>query len=178
MIQLRRITQIDDPALDQLVNLYILSFPEEERRDLSQLNKMIQSVPNMFFNAVEMDGELCGLAVYWDFDDFYYLEHLAVFPEKRNHKLGGQVLNHWRDNLKKMRIMEVEPAEDELTTRRVKFYQRNGYQILDKDYVQLSYRKDEGVAPLWIMASDESEQLPRFVQIIKDKAYREPLKFL
>ena len=79
MIQLRRITQVNDPDLSRLMDLYELSFPEEERRDRQQLFRMIELVPDMSFNAVEDNGELCGLTIYWDLGDFYYMEHLAVF---------------------------------------------------------------------------------------------------
>ena len=53
MIQLRRITQVNDPDLSRLMDLYILSFPEEERLDEKQLFRMIETVPEMSFNAVE-----------------------------------------------------------------------------------------------------------------------------
>ena len=59
MIQLRRITQVNDPDLSRLMDLYILSFPEEERRDEKQLFRMIETVPEMSFNAVEENEELC-----------------------------------------------------------------------------------------------------------------------
>ena len=35
----------------------------------------------MHFNAIETDGVLAGLFIYWDMRDFYYLEHLAVSPQ-------------------------------------------------------------------------------------------------
>ena len=178
MLQLRRITQIEDSVLDRLIELYKLSFPEEERRDIPQLKQMILELPEMYFNAIELDDVLCGLAVYWDFADFYYLEHLAVFPEMRNHKIGKQVLDYWKKNLQKMRILEVEPAEDEMTCRRIAFYERTDLQILTKDYVQPSYRKEEDSCSLWIMGSEENENLDSFIQIIKTRAYREPLKYL
>lgn len=96
MIQLRRITQVNDPDLSRLMDLYILSFPEEERRDEKQLFRMIETVPEMSFNAVEENGELCGLSVFWDLGEFYYMEHLAVFPEMRNRKIGQQILDYWK----------------------------------------------------------------------------------
>ena len=110
MIQLRRITQVNDPDLSRLMDLYILSFPEEERRDEKQLFRMIETVPEMSFNAVEENGELCGLSVFWDLGEFYYMEHLAVFPEMRNRKIGQQILDYWKNHLPKLQILEAEPA--------------------------------------------------------------------
>ena len=60
----------------------------------------------MYFNAIECDGELSGMFVYWDIGDFYYLEHLAVFPEMRNKKIGQQVLDYVAEHLKGVRLLE------------------------------------------------------------------------
>lgn len=50
-----------------------------------------------------------------------------------------QVLNYVADHLKGIRLLEVEPMQDEMTTRRVRYYQRNGYQVLEEEYIQPSY---------------------------------------
>ena len=84
MMTLSRITSADDSRLNRLIPLYEESFPESERRKIGQLKRMIENHTPMYFNAIECDGELSGMFVYWDMGDFYYLEHLAVFPEMRN----------------------------------------------------------------------------------------------
>ena len=103
MIALRRITSTDDSTWNRLMTLYNESFPPEERRAVHQLEQMLAIVPEMFFNAVEENGLLCGLASYWDLGDFYYMEHLAVFPEMRNRKIGQQILAYWKDKRAAMR---------------------------------------------------------------------------
>ena len=140
MIQLRRITQVNDPDLSRLMDLYELSFPEEERRDREQLFRMLELVPDMSFNAVEDNGELCGLTIYWDLGDFYYIEAMAV--------------------------------------RRIGFYERNGFRVICKDYVQPSYRKDEDSCPLWIMGTDMPDDMQACIQNIKTNVYKETLKWL
>ena len=68
-----------------------------------RLKRMIENHAPMYFNAIECDGELSGMFVYWDMGDFYYLEHLAVFPEMRNKKIGQQVLDYVAEHLKGVR---------------------------------------------------------------------------
>ena len=172
MMNLIRITNPDDPALDRLIPLYEESFPEEERRAIGPLKELIRNQPAMCFNAVECDGELSGLFVYWNMDDFYYLEHLAVFPAMRNKKIGQQVLDFVAAHLKGLRLLEVEPTTDEMTTRRVNYYRRNGYEVLDKTYVQPSYHALEDACPLWIMGNEPSPRLAEFTDRIKEVAYR------
>lgn len=175
MMKLVRITSANDESLDRLIPLYEESFPAEERREIGQLNRMIETQPSMYFNAIECDGELCGLFVYWELQGFYYLEHLAVYPEMRNKKIGQQVLDHVATNLKGLRLLEVEPTEDEMTTRRVNYYRRNGYEVLDQTYVQPSYHEPKDACPLWIMGNEPTPRLAEFVETIKQEVYRNNL---
>lgn len=178
MIALRRITRAGDSAWNRLMTLYKESFPPEERRDMHQLEQMLAAVPEMFFNAVEEDGLLCGLASYWDLGDFYYMEHLAVFPEMRNRKIGQQILAYWQQHLHKPQLLEVEPAVEEMACRRIGFYERNGYAVLYKDYVQPSYTADEDACPLWIMGTDACPEIETYIERIKETVYRRPRALL
>lgn len=173
MIAITQITDVEDSTFLKLTTLYQEAFPEEERRDIAQLKELLQAEPAMYFNAVHCDGELAGLFVYWDFGSFYYLEHLAVFAEMRNKKIGQKILNWTREHLQGVRILEVEPAETEMATRRINYYRRNGYLILDKTYHQPSYRSGGEEFPLWIMGNraEDPETLKQQIQTIKEKVY-------
>ena len=174
MIALRRITSTDDSTWNRLMTLYNESFPPEERRAVHQLEQMLAIVPEMFFNAVEENGLLCGLASYWDLGDFYYMEHLAVFPEMRNRKIGQQILAYWKEHLNKPQLLEVEPAVEEMACRRIGFYERNGYKVLYKDYVQPSYTTNEEACPLWIMGTADCPEIETYIEQIKEIVYRRP----
>lgn len=173
MIQLIRITNPDDAYLKRLMPLYEESFPLEERRPVEQLKRLIKSTKIMHFNAVVLDEELCGLFVFWDFGTFCYLEHFAIYPHMRNKKIGQQVLDYVAENLPGLRLLEVEPAtDDEMAVRRVDYYRRNGYKVLEKDYIQPSYHKHEDACPLWIMGNEDSGSLPLYIEQIKEMVYR------
>lgn len=177
MVNLRRITSAEDKDFMKLAELYIEAFPPEERREISQLEKLLNSRPEMFCNAVECDGKLAGLFVYWNFGDFWYLEHLAVYADMRNHKIGQQVLDFAKDHLIGTRLLEVEPDDEDMAVRRIKYYQRNGYKILAKDYVQPSYDGVRPALPLWIMGNEEytdAALLRKHIETIKERVYFEP----
>ena len=140
MVTLKRITQAEDEAFRKLTALYTEAFPVEERREIGQLGELLHTEPAMYFNAVECDGQLAGLFVYWDFG----------------------------------RLLEVEPAETEMATRRIHYYERNGYRILDRNYLQPPYVKGGKDFPLWVMGNgsgQSAEVLNRQIQTIKDKVY-------
>ena len=166
---------MEDPQLPQVIVLYQQAFPASERREVNQLKRLIVGQSSMFFHVIEEGGKLAGLFVYWKLADFYYLEHLAVFPEMRNKKIGQQVLDYVAEHLKGVRLLEVEPTEDEMTTRRVNYYRRNGYEVLDKTYVQPSYHALEDACPLWIMGSEDSPRLAEQVERIKEEVYRQQI---
>lgn len=174
MLTLKRITNPEDAEFRELTELYTEAFPPEERREQKQLEEMLPIESAMFFNAVKYQGELAGLFVYWNFGTFYYLEHLAVFAEMRNQKIGQQILDWVKDHLKGCRLLEVEPADTEIAIRRIHYYQRNGYHILDKQYRQPSYTGEGEPFPLWIMGNEtdcKSDVLQEQIQQIKDKVY-------
>lgn len=170
-MNLRRITQAGDPDFKALTALYTEAFPAEERRETAQLGRMLEEEPRMHFHVVEIGGKRAGLFVYWDFGTFYYLEHLAVYPEMRNQKIGQQVLDWMREHLDGLRILEAEPAETDITTRRVRYYERNGYRILDKEYRQPSYRPGGEGCALWVMGNRTEEGLAEKLETIRQAVY-------
>lgn len=172
MIELRRIIQSSDKELQALTFLYREAFPEEERRDEEQLFRLIDQKEEMVFNAIESEGQLAGLFVYWKWKDFYYLEHLAVYPELRNQKIGQQLLDYVSTHLKGDRFLEVEPPLNEMAGRRISYYQRNGYEVVEKNYEQPSYDGKRKGLPLWIMCNHKEVNPENAIQIIKEEAYR------
>lgn len=174
MLDLIRITQSNDSRLEDLICLYQDAFPEEERRETAQLKKLIETEENMLMHAVEYDGELAGLCIFWNFGNFTYLEHLAVFPHLRNKKIGQQILNWIETSVPGLRLLEVEPADNEMASRRIGYYERNGYKILNRDYIQPSYKSAEDACTLWIMGNQESGDLETHIEQIKKHVYRNP----
>ena len=170
-MEIYRITDPSDYRMERLLNLYLESFPESERRSISQINHLIENQSNMYFNAIENDNILCGFFVYWKLDEIYYMEYLAIFKEIRNMKIGENLLI-WIDcNLEGLRIFEVEPPVDEITTRRVDFYKRNNYIVIDTHYKQPSYNGGLEEFPLWLMSNMKPNNLDQLIDVIKKSIY-------
>ena len=62
MVNLRRITSAEDKDFKKLAELYIEAFPPEERREISQLERLLKSRDEMFYNVVECDGLYTGIS--------------------------------------------------------------------------------------------------------------------
>lgn len=179
-MELRRITRMEDPQLAEVISLYQQAFPASERREVNQLKRLVTEQPAMFFHIITEGKKLAGLFIYWKLEDFYYLEHLAVYPEMRNQKIGQKVLDYIREHLLGEHLLEVEPAVDEMTSRRINYYRRNGYEVVEKQYRQPAYDDPEKSYPLWLMSNrigTDKRDLDRRIQIIKEEVYNKPCLF-
>lgn len=170
MVTLTRINSSENKEFIELIDLYVSAFPEEERRPVEMLRKMVDNGNRMRFNSIKCDGVLSGLFIYWEFEDFYFLEHLAIYDSMRNMKIGSQLLSYIGEHLKKEHVLEVERPETEIAARRIAYYERNGYKVADRNYMQPSYNCMDKSYPLWLMSSSGSVN-PEWVNDIKTYVY-------
>lgn len=156
---------------DRLKDIYVEAFPPEERREWDDMPvnddafafyALIDNGRDSIFEIVDnLDKSWCkpdlfncpecvvGLVTVWHFDAFRYIEHLAVSPSQRGRGIGAGVLSALEGPL----LLEVEPEETgEIACRRIAFYQRNGFHLLDADYVQPPYSPGLPEVPLKLMA--------------------------
>ena len=199
-MELFRITPGTIHLLGRLFPLYEEAFPEAERRTRGQLARMVARTGQMNFTAILMDpGSLeghgadgappgtggtfrgkavCGLFSYWDFGSFLYLEHLATFPGLRNRHIGGKALSHVGRRYPVPQLLEVEPPTGGMASRRVAYYGRNGFRVLERDYRQPPYSRTPGGKdgiPMWIMGRGTEGDIGEKIETIRKKAYIEPL---
>ena len=123
-----------------LWELYVDSFPPQERRSVDKHKEILLDPRFMPFDIYDEMNELVGLFYCWDCGEFIYGEHFAVFPKARNNGIGKQTI----DTIKKIAgnktiIIEVEPPVDDLTNRRVGFYKREGFHVTAHEYMHPSY---------------------------------------
>ena len=126
------------------------SFPRDERRSFEGQRSRFRR-PGYVMLGLEEDGRFIGFIAGWDFGDFMYGEHLAVEASRRNEGLGDLLLKEFLARYPKVFFIEVEPPEDELTRRRIGFYERNGFALNDYEYIQPSLGKGREPVPLKIM---------------------------
>ena len=73
--------------------------------------------------------------------------------------------------------LEVEPPENEMTTRRVGFYKRHGFFLNPYPYMQPSISKGRSPIPLLLMTSGSAIDTQAF-ETIKTLLYRRVYKAL
>lgn len=133
---------ITEQEFNMLQELYVDSFPPEERRPTEAI--IPSDSPEFAFYAIKEDsGSLLGLISLWRFAGFNYVEHFAINTSARNSGLGSKVLALIPEPI----VLEVEPAESNpMAERRIGFYKRNGFRVLDHKYIQPPY--SPGLSPV------------------------------
>ncbi len=171
-IQFNRV--INPADLDSISELYQDSFPPEERRDFFELKQLI-SEDELFINQIIIENKkVAGLCIFWVFSEFVFIEHLAVNPELRGIGIGEGTLSVLRDKFKVL-ILETELPFDEMSKRRIKFYERNGFGLLEQQYFQPSYGNNKPEVELKIMCTNKNisnEKLDEYLFQIWKKVYR------
>ena len=130
----------DKSRWSEVWKLYEESFPVAERRKAE--DHLSACNDNRFFPLSVWDGnQLIGLMFFWEWDNYRYLEHLAVNPDLRGHGYGTQLLNYLRES-KHTIILEIDPLINELSVRRLQFYERSGFTLTPYRFVHLPYQLD------------------------------------
>lgn len=151
MINFHLYRSANDKYLTYVLAFYEQSFPVDERRRIAKMLELIENEPRFHAHALFNDGELIGFFNYWDLDEFLYVEHFAIDPMKRGKNLGSEVLKSFVEQAGKPVILEVERPEDPIKERRIAFYQRHGFKLSQKPYMQPAYEEGQRSVPMYLM---------------------------
>ena len=137
-------------------NLLHESFPEEERRDDDMQRYNTDNNPLFTAYLITDDAENIGLITLWKLSGFLYVEHLATSPSVRNKGYGKMIMQALLHDFSDYTIvLEVELPEDDLSKRRIGFYERNGFKLCHKPYMQPPYRSGGTPIPMHVMYSGD-----------------------
>ncbi len=153
-IAIREIKASD--SLDYLWMEHLLteSFPSDEYRDLTQLRDYTDTLDIFHCCVIEKEGTPVGLLNYWDFGAWVYVEHFATLPSLRGTGIGARVLSLFNES--GTTVLEVELPTDEMSCRRIGFYRRSGFEVMDGEYIQPAYKPGSSPLPMKIMSRGHS----------------------
>ncbi len=168
MIWLEELT--NRKKISRIFNAYEKTFPEDERRSKAQFLELAEN-PDVFIYQLQTENGAIGYVVLWDLENYYFLEHFEVFEEFRNQKFGAEILGVLKQKFERI-ILESEPDSlDEIAKRRIGFYERNGFEIISKKYIQPSYGEGKNELPLYLMSCFEVEDLEKIIKKIHSIVY-------
>ena len=94
-----------------------------------------------------------GLLTAWSFEEFIYIEHFAIAPTLRSQGYGTEALRTFIKEQRKPIILEAEPPTDDITRRRIRFYERSGLILYDFPYIQPAYTPKGNPVELRLMGT-------------------------
>lgn len=167
---------INETTFEKIYPILEESFPPTELREADGQKQLLLD-PNYRLYGVKAEDDDAYRAVIgaWEIEEFLFIEHLAVSSAHRSGGFGGQVLDQFIEWKGKLTILEVEVPEDEMSTRRVGFYQRHQFVYNDFPYMQPPLRKNQELLPLRIMSRPDTinqEAFERQKKLIYEIVYR------
>lgn len=96
----------------------------------------------------------------------------ATLPEMRNKGYGERIIRQIKDLFPELLVLEVEQPLNEMSARRIGFYQRCGFSLCKQDYVQPLCQEGEKVPSMCLMYAGK-ESIDTDFETIKNAIYRE-----
>lgn len=146
--------RITEETFNAVFPLLESAFPITELRTKEDQRALLGE-EQYFLYGVRKDGGFAAVFATWEIDEFLYIEHFAVKEEYRNSGYGGFLLDTLLEEKGKPMVLEVEEPEDELTRRRIAFYERHGLMYNMYFYLQPPMRKNTAAVPLKLMTKPE-----------------------
>ncbi len=150
-MKLIRITDAHHQDFKTAFELYEESFPIFERRILSDQIRALTD--NSYHFDLVYDNELLGIALYWEQDDYIYLEHIAINKKNQGKNYGTKTIELLQEKYKKIIILEIDLPIDEVSHKRKVFYERLNFIALEFKHLQPPYRFGDERHELLLMSS-------------------------
>ena len=166
-----QVPTFDDFRAQDIFKSYCETFPDDERRSEKQFRSLFNNPKVKVFSILE-DLKNIGYIISWELTNFVFVEHFEIFSEFRSLKYGSEIIGHLFRDYSHI-VLEAEPENlDEDSKRRIDFYRKNGFIVIDENYLQPSYDPEKKSVPLWLLANWQPEKTDWIKEEIFDVVYR------
>jgi ribosomal protein S18 acetylase RimI-like enzyme len=147
------------------------SFPRNERKTkeeyLQQLNEELFEIELYRDDSKVIDGFI----TWWQLKNYRFVEHFAVSSKYRNQGLGHTLFSNFMNCGNDPVALEVELPVNEITKRRITFYEHLGLYLNPYLYFQPSYIVDSENVEMFLMTSNSKLSEDDF-EILKMEIYK------
>ncbi len=163
MLSLLKTEQFND-----IFNIMQDSFPLDEYRPYEEQKALLlrseYSIYGLFDKELE---QIKAFMAVYEFEEFIFIEHLAVKNGYRNQGLGATLIQELSNTTDKIICLEVEPPKTDIARRRIGFYERNGFVLNEYPYMQPTISKGKSPIELYIMSSKRGLTQKEFNEVEK-----------
>lgn len=174
---LKRITNISHPMYHEALKLYQISFPYHEQREKHSQDEIIKD-KEYHFSLIYDEEVFVGLILYWEHEQFVYIEHFCILPEMRNKQYGQKTLALLAKKGKTL-ILEIDPPKDDISKRRKGFYERCGFTENSFAHIHPPYHKENEGHHLVIMTCPKQvseDMFDTFSDYLKNRVMQNAIK--
>lgn len=133
---------------------YCLTFPIDERRSEEQFYQLFTNENTRIF-GIDANKNAMGYFVTWPMNNFLFVEFFEIYQIFRSTGLGARALAELQNQYKVLVLETEPPSMGGVAKKRIEFYERNGFQIADPDYIQPAYDATKNSINLYLMATEE-----------------------
>lgn len=151
------------------------AFPPEERRDIATQRYVTDNNKKFQAFAIIYNFDFAGLINIWHLNGIVYIEHLAILPELRQQGIASETLKHIKNHGRPI-ILEVEPATNTDSCKRIKFYEKNGFILRPIDYTQPAYAPNLPEIKMHIMTCGNIADINEIINAIKTNVYNKGIE--
>lgn len=129
--------------------IYEDGFPPDERRSLQQQKEVLLNPRYKFTPALGAGNAIVGVICTWQFDEFLFVEHIAVASNARGGGTGTKMMASLCQGVSCPIILETDPPSLNATAlRRVKWYEQLGFHMNEFEYLQPAYSSEKQPLPM------------------------------
>jgi len=162
-----------NPYLTTIQALYENSFPLVERRMWPEFMKVMED-EKVAVSAIINEEQFAGFIVWWQLEEWCFIEHLALEVEQRGKGLGSLLIREFIAKSRNHLVLETELPLNEVSKKRLKFYENVGLYKAPFTYFQPTYRIGGISLEMLLMTSIpiiEKDQFKQLAQLIKHNVY-------
>lgn len=168
-----RVGSTENCYWEKMMEIYKTSFPLFEQRTIEA---QIDVLKDDKYNCVVICEEelIIGILFYWEFENYRYIEHLAISANLRGKNYGSKVLKKFCDYNGTI-ILEIDPPVDDISVKRLNFYSNLGFTLQEFNHIHPPYRKEYEGHSLKIMSYNKNiseDEYSYFNVFLKDRVMK------
>lgn len=156
---------------DRAYSIMEEAFPKSELRPYKAMKERFEKGEFVLYGK-QYDTTLEGIILCWETPSCVFLENFAVSEKLRGKGMGSDILTLLKQQyVGKTIVLEVEEPFDEMSKRRIAFYERNGFILTPYGYMQPPLNEDVNEIPLLLMSYPSAIEENVF-HMIKEELFR------
>ncbi|MDR2009325.1 MAG: GNAT family N-acetyltransferase [Bacteroidales bacterium] len=152
IINLVQLTDNNGKDWENAIKIYNEAFPAEERRPAEQHAQLLKNDPSYCFYIIKNESDIIGILITWKLDGVIFMDYLATISNTRNKGYGKKIVQKLQSISEYPIILEVELPDNELAQRRIGFYERLGFSIVDTNFFIPKFNNPGEKLPMYLMS--------------------------